>query len=359
MRIVILPGDGIGPEITAATSAVLRAASERFQLGVTFDEHAVGHASLEMFGTTVRPQLLDIVRSADGLILGPTASFDFKDEARGEINPSKYFRKNLDLFANIRPARTYSGRSTRFGPFDLVVVRENTEGFYADRNMEQGNGELLVTPDVAISLRRITRHCSERIAHEACKLALKRRKHLTVVHKANVLKIGDGLFLDTCREVALGYPELAVDDVLVDAMMAHVVRQPERFDVIVATNMFGDILSDLTAELSGSLGLGGSLNVGAQHAMAQAAHGSAPDIAGQDAANPISLILSTALLLSWHGERSGAVRFQSAARAIEDAVAVAMRKGRVTRDVGGALGTAATGCAIVESLHAAEASDGT
>ena len=306
MRIVVLPGDGIGPEITAATSSVLRAASKRFDLNIELEEHAVGHASLKQFGATVRPGLLEIVRSADGLILGPAATADFRDENSGEVNPSKFFRKSLDLFANLRPARTYPGLRNRFGAFDLVVVRENTEGFYADRNMEQGNSELLVTPDVVVSLRRITRHCCERIAHAACRLAMNRRRHLTIVHKANVLKIGDGMFLDICRETARAYPDLVVDDILVDAMMAHVVRQPDRFDVIVATNMFGDILSDLTAELSGSLGLGGSLNVGANYAMAQAAHGSAPDIAGRDVANPISLILSAALLLAWHGERSGA-----------------------------------------------------
>jgi 3-isopropylmalate dehydrogenase len=351
MRILLLPGDGIGPEIAAATSEVLRAASEHFQLNVQIEEHAVGHESLHLFGATVRPGLLEIVRSADGLILGPTATADFKDERIGEINPSKYFRKNLDLFANVRPARTYPGLRNRFGAFDLVVVRENTEGFYSDRNMEQGNSELLVTPDVVVSLRRITRHCCERIARAACKLAINRRKRLTIVHKANVLKIGDGMFLDICREIARGYPDLAVDDILVDAMMAHVVRQPDRFDVIVTTNMFGDILSDLTAELSGSLGLGGSLNVGAKHAMAQAAHGSAPDIAGQDVANPFSLILSTALLLAWHGERSGDAKYQSAARSIENAVAVALQRGRTTKDVGGNLGTAATGQAIVEILR--------
>jgi 3-isopropylmalate dehydrogenase len=351
MRIVVLPGDGIGPEIAAATSRVLRAASERFQLGVQIEEHAVGHESLQQFGATVRPGLLEIVRSADGLILGPAATFDFKDEQSGEINPSKFFRKNLDLFANVRPARTYPGLRNRFGTFDLVVVRENTEGFYADRNMEQGNSELLVTPDVVVSLRRITRHCCERIAQAACQLAMKRRKRLTIVHKANVLKIGDGMFLDICRDAARGYPGLVVDDILVDAMMAHVVRQPDRFDVIVATNMFGDILSDLTAELSGSLGLGGSLNVGAKHAMAQAAHGSAPDIAGRDVANPFSLILSTALLLAWHGERSGAARYETAARAIENAVAAAIQGGRATKDVGGHLGTAATGQSIVDILQ--------
>src|SRR3981081_67127 len=341
MRIVVLRGDGIGPEIAAATLNVLLAASERFQLNVQLEEHAVGHESLQQFGATVRPGLLEIVRSADGLILGPTATADFRDENIGEINPSKYFRKNLDLFANLRPARTYSGLRNRFGDFDLVVVRENTEGFYADRNMEQGNSELLVTPDVVVSLRRITRDCCERIAHAACRLAMRRRKRLTIVHKANVLKIGDGMFLDICREAARAYPDLVVDDVLVDAMMAYVVRQPDRFDVIVTTNMFGDILSDLTAELSGSLGLGGSLNAGTKYAMAQAAHGSAPDIAGRDVANPTSLILSAALLLAWHGERVGETRYESAARAIENAVAVAMQSGRASRDVGGDPGTGA------------------
>jgi 3-isopropylmalate dehydrogenase len=353
MRIVVLPGDGIGPEISAATSQVLRAASEQFQLGLGLDEHAVGHASLQQFGTTVRPDLIETVRAADGLILGPTATFDFKDEARGEINPSRYFRKNLDLYANIRPARTYPGRPNRFGEFDLVIVRENTEGFYADRNMEEGNSELMVTPDVVVSLRRITRACCERIALAACELAMVRRKHLTVVHKANVLRLGDGMFLDICKDTARRYSGLVVDEVIVDAMMAHVVRQPQHFDVVVTTNMFGDILSDLTAELSGSLGLGGSLNMGASYAMAQAAHGSAPDIAGRDAANPVSLILSAALLLSWHGERKREPRFVSAANAIERAVETAIAKGKATRDVGGHLGTAAAGAAITELLASA------
>jgi 3-isopropylmalate dehydrogenase len=202
---------------------------------------------------------------------------------------------------------------------------------------------MLVTPDVAISLRRITRLCCERIAHAACRLAMKRRKHLTIVHKANVLKIGDGMFLDICRAAAKTYPGLEVDDILVDAMMAHVVRSPDRFDVIVSTNMFGDILSDLTAELSGSLGLGGSLNVGDRYAMAQAAHGSAPDIAGKDIANPFSLILSAGLLLGWHAQRSGERKYQDAALAIEQVAAQMISAGEATRDVGGRLGTRETG----------------
>jgi len=353
MQILILPGDGIGPEITAATLEVLRAASERFGLALALTDDVVGHESLRRYGTTVRPEVLDAARAADGLILGPTATLDFKDPTHGEINPSMFFRKNLDLFANVRPARTYPGVTARVGAFDLVVVRENTEGFYADRNMEEGNGEILVTRDVAISLRRITRHCCNRIARAAFELAARRRRHVSIVHKANVLKIGDGMFVDECRSVARAFPAITVDDFIVDAMMAHVVRAPQRFDVIVTTNMFGDILSDLTAELSGSIGLGGSLNAGERYAMAQAAHGSAPDIAGRDIANPLSLILSAALLLAWHGERRQAKEFVAAAAAIEAATGAALAAREVPADLGGRLGTAAAGKALAARIRGA------
>jgi 3-isopropylmalate dehydrogenase len=353
MQILVLPGDGIGSEITAATLAVLRAAAERFDLGLTIEEDVVGHESLRRHGITVRPEVLAAARKADGLILGPTATADFKDAAHGEINPSMFFRKNLDLFANIRPARTYPGVHSPVGAFDLVVVRENTEGFYADRNMEQGSGEVLVTPDVAISLRRITRACCNRIARTAFELAARRRQHVSIVHKANVLKLGDGLFLEECRKVAAEFPGITVDDFIVDAMMAHVVRAPQRFDVIVTTNMFGDILSDLTAELSGSLGLGGSLNAGADYAMAQAAHGSAPDIAGRDIANPLSLILSAGLLLAWRCRRAQAKPFEAAAAAIDRAVEVAVAAGETTADLGGKFGTQAAGKAVAARVSSA------
>jgi 3-isopropylmalate dehydrogenase len=350
MQILVLPGDGIGPEITAATRQVLEAASKRFALGLDIIEDVVGHESLRQHGTTVRPDVVEKARQADGIILGPTATADFKDPTRGEINPSMFFRKTFDLFANIRPARTYPGLPARLGAFNLVVVRENTEGFYADRNMEVGSGEMLVTPDVAISLRRITRACCNRIARVAFELAARRRQHVTIVHKANVLKLGDGLFLEECHAVARASPGITVDDIIVDAMMAHVVRAPQRFDVIVTTNMFGDILSDLTAELSGSLGLGGSLNAGTQHAMAQAAHGSAPDIAGTDSANPFSLILSGAQLLAWLGRRRQAKKFEVAADAIDRAIENAIAAGEVTRDLGGKLGTHETGAMLAARI---------
>jgi 3-isopropylmalate dehydrogenase len=352
MKIVVIPGDGIGPETMAPTVDVLKAVSDRFKLGITFEHEIAGHASMQKHGATVTPALLDKVKAADGLMLGPMATYDFKDESKGEINPSKFFRKELDLHANIRPSRTYVGVPNKVGPFDLVVVRENTEGFYADRNIESGASELMITPDVCISLRRITRSCCERIARSAFELAMKRRKHVTFVHKHNVLKMGDGMFLDECRRVAKEFPEVTTDDFIVDAMMAHVVRAPERFDVIVTTNMFGDILSDLTAELSGSIGLGGSLNAGKDYAMGQASHGSAPDIAGKNVANPFSLILSAADLLQWHGYRKNLPAFVEAGKAIYDATVHAVAAGEATHDVGGDLGTAETGKAFVKRLLA-------
>lgn len=352
MKIVVLPGDGIGPETMAVTVDVLEAVSRRFGLRLELDHDVTGHESLKRHGATVTPALLQKVRAADGLMLGPTATYEFKDESKGEINPSKFFRKELDLYANIRPARTYPGLPNKVGAFDLVVVRENTEGFYADRNIASGGSEMLITPDVVVSLRRITRECCERIARSAFELAMTRGKHVSIVHKANVLRIGDGMFIDMCHAVAREFPEVRVDDFIVDAMMAHVVRAPERYDVIVTTNMFGDILSDLTAELSGSLGLGGSLNAGRDHAMGQAQHGSAPDIAGRDIANPFSLVLSAGQLLAWHGQRKGLSNFLQAAKAIEAATVAAIAAGECTRDVGGKLGTAATGRAFVQRLMA-------
>jgi 3-isopropylmalate dehydrogenase len=347
MKIVVIPGDGIGPETMAVATDVLQAVSQKFNLNLHLEHELAGHDSLKKHGATVTDELLDKVKNADGLMLGPMSTYDFKDEAKGEINPSKFFRKSLDLYANIRPARTYPGIPSKLGEFDVVVVRENTEGFYSDRNIESGGSEMLITPDVAISLRRITRSCCERIARSAFELAMSRGQHVTLVHKANVLKIGDGIFLEECHKVAKEFPAVRVDDVIVDAMMAHMVRNPQNFDVIVTTNMFGDILSDLTAELSGSLGLGGSLNAGKDHAMGQAAHGSAPDIAGKNIANPFSQVLSASQLLAWYGQKNNKEAFLKASTAIDRAVEEAIKTGRSTKDIGGHLGTHEVGQALL------------
>jgi 3-isopropylmalate dehydrogenase len=348
-----MEGDGIGPEISAATGAVLRAADGRFRLGLEFASAAVGFTALRQHGTTFPLVAFEAAQAADGVILGPVSHNDYPPVAEGGLNPSGELRKRLDLFANIRPARTRGGFPPRCGSnVDLVIVRENTEGFYADRSMFLGVGEFMPTPDLALSVRKITRAGSTRIAEVAFALAMRRRKRLTAVHKANVLRVSDGLFLECVRAVAARFPAVAYEERIIDAMAALLVRDAGAFDVVVTTNMFGDILSDEACEIAGSLGLGASLNAGSAHAVAQAQHGSAPDIAGQDRANPGSLIGSAAMLLEWIGERRGDQRFGSAARAIDGALeaAIADPAGR-TRDLGGPLGTKAFGERVAARLR--------
>ncbi|MDH3665916.1 MAG: isocitrate/isopropylmalate dehydrogenase family protein [Paracoccaceae bacterium] len=348
MKLIVLPGDCIGPEITDAAMAVLSAVNGARGLGLAFDHDIVGLESLEKHGSTLREGLIARLPSYDGIILGPNHGAIYPPASEGGINYSAYLRTKLDLYANIRPARTPPGKHPHTAnPFDLIIVRELTEGHYADRNMHEGVADLMVTPDVAVSLRKVTRFACERIARRACELAMTRDKRVTVVHKANVLKRGDGLFLESARAVAKEFPEITMDDVIVDAMAAWLVRAPERFDVVVTGNLYGDILSDLAAELSGSLGLAGSIMAGDDLCAAQAQHGAAPDIAGQDKANPTSMILSVAMLLEWLGARRGRADLTQAASAMTKAVdQVLADTARCTADMGGSNGTAAFGAAV-------------
>jgi 3-isopropylmalate dehydrogenase len=352
MRILALAGDGIGPEITAVAVEVLQRLDRRFSLDLLIESHPVGLAALARSGTTLPDPLIEACRAADGFLLGPVSHLDYPPRAQGGRNPSGELRIGLDLYANIRPARCYEGLP-HWGrtPMDLVIVRENTEGFYADRNMHQGIGEFMPTPDLALAVRKISAHASRRIAQAAFRLARTRRRKVTAVHKVNVLKVTEGLFLHEVRGVAQEYPDVAYEEQLVDSMAALLVRDAARFDVVVTTNMYGDILSDEAAELAGSLGLAGSLNAGERHCMAQAQHGSAPDIAGKDLANPCSLLLSAGMLLGWLGERHRRPAMQEAHMALERAIADMLREPATrTRDLGGALGTRAFGAALIERL---------
>ena len=264
MKFVVLPGDGIGPEISESTIQVLEVLNRKLELGITFETHEIGLSRLAKDGSTFPDEVLDAARAADGIILGPVSHSDYPSRDKGGINGSAHLRVQLDLYANIRPCRSREGIAN-YGrtPLDLVIVRENTEGFYADRTMYMGTGEFMPTPDVAIAMRKVTAKGSRRIAKAGFELARTRpRRKLTYVHKVNVLKISDALFLKECRAVAEDYPDIATDDQLIDSMTAMLVRDAQRFDVIVTTNMFGDILSDLASELSGSLGLGGAINAG-------------------------------------------------------------------------------------------------
>ncbi|MGH8290724.1 MAG: isocitrate/isopropylmalate dehydrogenase family protein [Steroidobacteraceae bacterium] len=345
MRILVLPGDGIGPEIIAAALEVLRSADTRFALGLAFDEAQIGLASLERHGTTLPDAVLEKARGYDGLILGPISHAIYPPPEQGGRNVSAVLRVALDLYANIRPARTRPALPSNLPPgrsMDLVIMREATEGFYPDRNMTRGWGEMMPSPDMALSVRKITRNACARIARRAFELAGERRGKVTAVHKANCFHMTDGLFLETVRSVARQFPAVTLDELLVDACTAHLVRTPERFDVLLTTNLFGDILSDLASELTGSLGLAGSLMAGDRLGCAQAQHGSAPDLAGQDKANPTSMILSAAMLLRFAGEQRREGTLLEAGRRIEAAADEALGEpGCRTVDLGGTLGTAA------------------
>jgi len=353
INILVLEGDGIGPEITAATVGVLRAADRAFGLRLAFESAAIGWAAHREEGTTFPLSVLETAKAADGVLLGPVSHNEYPPAAEGGPNPSGELRKRLDLYANIRPARSREGFPPRCGSaVDLVIVRENTEGFYADRSMHLGNGEFMPTPDLALAVRKITRQGSTRIAESAFKLAMQRRKKVTAVHKANVLRVSDGLYLECVRAVAAKYPQVQYEERIIDAMAALLVRDAGQFDVVVTTNMYGDILSDEASEISGSLGLAASLNAGADHAVAQAQHGSAPDIAGKNVANPSSLIGSAAMLLAWLGERRRDDKLVRAASAIEAALdrVIANPKTR-TPDMGGSLGTDAFGDTVAQAIQ--------
>jgi len=353
VELVVLAGDGIGPEISAATVSVVESALGHNGITATFTDGTIGFDALAASGTTMPDAIVDLSRAAVGVVLGPVSHLDYPPTSEGGVNPSGILRRKLDLYANIRPARTVPALPNPLGKnFDLVIARENTEGFYADRTMFAGGGEFMPTEDLALAIRKVTRRGSERIVRRAFELARTRRSKVTVVHKANVLRLSDGLFLEAARAVRQDFPDVDYEELLVDAVAALLIRRPESFDVIATTNMFGDILSDEATELSGSLGLAASLNVGDTHAVAQAQHGSAPDIAGQGIANPASLIGSAAMLLDWIGQQRGDERLTAAGRSIHRAIdtAVGMPETR-TADLHGTATTERFTRAVIEHLE--------
>ena len=349
-RLGVLQGDGIGAEVVGAAVRTLQAAAKR--TGVRFEliDLPMGHNAIQAAGHPLPQHTKEGLARCDGWIMGPHDSASYPPDLQELRNPSGELRRHFELYANFRPVHTYGGVAAIAGDLDIVVVRENTEGFYPDRNMYAGCGEMMPTPDIALSVGVFTTNAAERIARAACQLAVSRRKHVTIVHKANVIRLGNGLFLRTCREVAATFPELRVDDCHVDAAVAHLVRRPAEFDVIVTTNMFGDILSNLAAALAGSLGLAPSLNAGAVHAMAQATHGAAPDIAGRDIANPVAEILSAAMLARWLADRHGDEALSDVATAVEKSVETVFRKGVSTPDLGGSATTRGFTDAIISNL---------
>jgi len=328
-RITLIPGDGIGPEVTDAVLQILAAA----KVAIEWERHAAGITALEHGGAPLPAELVESVRRNTVALKGPVTT----PVGEGFTSVNVGLRKALDLFANLRPVWNLPGVPSRFGNVDLVIVRENTEDLYAGLEHQ-------IVPGVVESLKIITAVASTRIGRFAFDYARQRgRKRVTAIHKANIMKMSDGLFLESVRAVAREYPDITYDERIIDAACMQLVLAPERFDVLVLPNLYGDIVSDLGAGLVGGLGVVGAANLGATCAVFEAVHGSAPDIAGQGIANPTALLLSAVLMLRHLGERQ-------AADAIMNALGAVLTAGVRTRDLGGTATTREFAGAVCKML---------
>ena len=327
--ITLIPGDGIGPEVTSAVERILDAAGVQIE----WDRHDAGEIAVQQGGVPLPDPLLASIRRNKVALKGPVTT----PVGEGFTSVNVGLRKALDLYANLRPVANLAGVSSRFQGVDLVIVRENTEDLYAGLEHE-------VVPGVVESLKIITERASRRIAQFAFRHARAHgRKKVTAIHKANIMKLGDGLFLDTVRSVAAQWRDITYDEKIVDAACMHLVMRPEQFDVLLLPNLYGDIVSDLAAGLVGGLGLVPGANLGEEIGVFEAVHGSAPDIAGQNVANPTALLLSALLMLRHIGE-------EDAARRIREALDRVLARQVKTRDMGGTTGTREFADAIIGEL---------
>jgi len=333
--IAVLPGDGIGPEVIKATIRVLEAAQEAskgLRLKLRFGE--AGYNCIEKYGTNIPKETLRMLRETDACLKGPMTT---PEDPRAPPSAAVTIRKMFRLYANVRPCKSLPGVQSLKPNIDLAIVRENTEGLYFGEEFE-------VSPGRGIAIRVVTQAASERVARLAFKLAMERKRHVTCVHKRNILRITDGIFRESIFNVAKEYPSVNVDEVHVDAMAMRLIKEPEKFDVIVATNMFGDILSDEAAQIVGGLGLAAGANIGDDYAMFEPVHGSAPKYAGKNKVNPIATILAAKMMMEYLGETE-------AARLIQQAVIEVLKEGKVrTYDLGGKSTTQEVGEEIASKI---------
>jgi len=329
--ITLIPGDGIGPEVASAVVRIIEAAG----VEITWETHFAGAQALEKFGDTLPKDLLDSIERNNVALKGPITT----PVGKGFTSVNVGMRKALDLYANLRPVRALPNVPCRYPELDLVVVRENTEDLYSGI-------EHVVVPGVVESIKIITEKASTRIAKFAFEFARsEKRKKITAVHKANIMKLSDGLFLECFYNVAKSYPEIEADDKIVDNACMQLVMRPEQFDIMLLENLYGDIVSDLCAGLIGGLGLVPAANIGEKGALFEAVHGSAPDIAGQGIANPTALLQSGILMLRYLQERAAADK-------IERALMTVFEEGKVrTKDIGGTAGTAEFAEAIIAKMQ--------
>jgi isocitrate dehydrogenase (NAD+) len=331
-KITLLPGDGIGPEVTAAVVQILECAG----VDIEWEKYFVGAEAISRSGDPLPQEVLDSILKNRVALKGPVTT----PVGTGFTSINVRLRKTLDLYANLRPVKSLPNVITRYEDIDLVVVRENTESLYAGLEHE-------VVPGVVESLKIITARASTNIARFAFDYAQAHgRKRVTAVHKANIMKLSDGLFLSCFREVAKDYPNIEADDRIVDNLCMQLVIDPNQFDILLLENLYGDIVSDLTAGLVGGLGVVGGANIGENGAVFEAVHGSAPDLAGQNKANPLALLQSAVMMLQHIGERDAARRIQDAITKV-----LAMGPEQRTRDIGGSGSTADFTAAVCDVLR--------
>jgi isocitrate dehydrogenase (NAD+) len=329
-KVTLIPGDGIGPEVTGAAISVMRAAGVQFE----WESFVVGAEALSRFGDPLPQDLFESIKRTRVALKGPVMT----PIGTGFVSANVRLRKALDLYANLRPIKSLKGVKSRYEDVDLIVVRENTEDLYSGLEHE-------VVPGVVESLKIITDRASRRIAHFAFEHARREgRKVVTAIHKANIMKMSDGLFLNCFREVARDYPEIEANDMIVDNACMQMVMNPNQFDVLLLENLYGDIMSDLGAGLVGGLGIVPGANIGEDIAVFEAVHGSAPTIAGRGIANPTALIQTAVLMLKHIGEREAADKIQ---RALEKILADGQT---LTRDLGGDATTIEFTEAIIRAL---------
>ncbi|MGC8571171.1 isocitrate/isopropylmalate dehydrogenase family protein [Caldivirga sp.] len=335
MKVAVIRGDGIGPEVVNSALRVLKAAAAKYGLTIELHDVEAGDSALSKYGEALPSRYWGLIESSDAILKGPVG------ESAGDVVVK--LRRGLDLYANIRPAKVYPGVKALRDGVDLVIVRENTEDVYV-------RAEHMLTGDVAVALRVISRRASERIAKVAFEMAKARRGKVTIVHKANVLSVTDGLFRTIAKEVALKYPGVTVNEMYIDSAVMDMVRRPQDFDVVLTTNLYGDILSDIAAYVTGSIGLAPSANMGDSKAMFEPVHGAAFDIAGKGVANPTATILCISWMLKWWGGKTGSGNYVTAGEAIERSVLSTLSSGKLTPDLGGGLTTNAFTEEIVAHL---------
>jgi len=332
--ITVLKGDGIGPEVTEATIKVLEATEKKSDFKLNFIYGEAGAHCIPEHGTNIPQETIELFKQTNACLKGPMTT---PEEPGAPVSVAVTLRRMFNLYANVRPCKTFPSVESLKPNIDLVVVRENTEGMYSGM-------ESVLAPGVGVALRIITREASLKVAEFAFRLAMQRRKHLTYIHKGNILRVTDGIFKDAVKEAQKNFPEVEVDDLHIDAATMQLIKKPEAYDVMVTTNLFGDIISDEAAQITGSLGLAAGANIGITYGMFEPVHGSAPKYTGMNRVNPIATILAGAMMLDYVGEKAGATK-------IENAVIAVLKECKArTADLGGAATTSQMADAIVTKI---------